>query len=154
VRPTFDFDRQASAWLADGPTELADRVLDAALREVHLTKQRHRFSMPWRTPLMSSSMRAAAAIGIVTIVGLGLVAFNSGTPGVGSGTPSPTASPTAVPSDSPSPAATVAPSPTQPPVSFTSPLYGYTVSWPSGGGWNVTPATVPWPEQTSLTDGY
>ncbi|MEA2673857.1 MAG: hypothetical protein QOI92_1049 [Chloroflexota bacterium] len=27
-----DFDRHASAWLADGPTELSDRVLDAALR--------------------------------------------------------------------------------------------------------------------------
>jgi hypothetical protein len=56
--------------------------------------------------------------------------------------------------DSPSPAPTVAPSPTQPPVSFTSPLYGYTVSWPAGDGWNVTPATVPWPQGSDPKADY
>ena len=30
LRPTSDFDRLASAWLTEGPEELADRVLDAA----------------------------------------------------------------------------------------------------------------------------
>jgi hypothetical protein len=41
-----------------------------------------------------------------------------------------------------------APSASQPPVSFTSPLYHYTVSRP--GDWVVTPATVPWPAATTL----
>jgi hypothetical protein len=47
-----NFDRIAEAWLAEGPSELADRVLDAALDEVHLTSQRRRMAVPWRTPQM------------------------------------------------------------------------------------------------------
>ena len=65
-----DFDRRAAAWLADGPTELNDRVLDAALREVHLTRQRRRWSAPWRTEPMSRAFRAVAmAAATVVVVG-------------------------------------------------------------------------------------
>ena len=35
-----DFDRIAQSWLQDGPTELPDRSLQAALDEVHVTSQR------------------------------------------------------------------------------------------------------------------
>jgi hypothetical protein len=35
-----DLDRIVGAWLTEGPAELADRVLDAALDEIHLTHQR------------------------------------------------------------------------------------------------------------------
>jgi hypothetical protein len=40
------------------------------------------------------------------------------------------------------------PSASQPPVSFTSPLYHYTVSRP--GDWEVKPATAPWPAAATL----
>ena len=31
-----DFDRIAAAWLADGPEELSDRVLDSVADQIHL----------------------------------------------------------------------------------------------------------------------
>lgn len=93
-----DFDRIAAAWVAEGPAELADRVLDAALDEVHLTHQRHRLSVPWRTPTLTTPQRLAAAIAIVAIVGAtGLNLFRGGDVGgsMPASTPSPTPSPSA-----------------------------------------------------------
>jgi hypothetical protein len=96
-----DFERISRAWMADGPTELADRVLEAALDEVHLTNQRRRTTVPWRTPTLSTPQRLAAAIAIVAIVGIaGLNLFRGSD--VGAPTPSPTMSPTTSPTTSPS----------------------------------------------------
>jgi hypothetical protein len=89
------FDRRAAAWLADGPTELNDRVLDAALREVHLTAQRRRWSAPWRTSLMPLRLGATALA--ATLLLAALIGFNL----VGSG-----GSPTG-PTTAPTPAGTV-----------------------------------------------
>ena len=92
-----DFDRLTSSWLAAGPTELNDRVLEAALDEVHLTNQRRRTTVPWRIPTLSTPQRIAAAIAIVAIVGVaGLNLFR------GSDVAAPTPSPTTSPSTSPS----------------------------------------------------
>ena len=102
-----DFDRRAAAWLADGPTELNDRVLDAALREVHLTHQRRRWAAPRRIALMSLPLRAAAAIAALAVAGIvGLSVL--GRPGIGTGSPAPStsASVTSGPTLSPAPAAT------------------------------------------------
>ena len=66
-----DFERIAAAWVAEGPAELADRVLDAALDEVHLTHQRHRLSVPWRTSAMSMPIRLAAGIAVLLSVTIG-----------------------------------------------------------------------------------
>jgi hypothetical protein len=93
-----NFDRIAEAWLADGPTELADRVLDAALREVHRTHQRRWLPAPWRTPSMSLPIRAAAAVAIVLVVGF--AAFQALAPGSGPGA-GPTATPSPTPSSTP-----------------------------------------------------
>jgi len=93
-RPT-DYDRLASAWLADGPTELVDRVLDAALREVHSTHQRRALRVPWRFPYMPAVTRATgiAAVALVAAVGAGgLLYLNSSGPG-GPASPPPTAAP-------------------------------------------------------------
>jgi hypothetical protein len=95
-----DFDRIAGAWLAEGPTELTDRVLDAALDEVHLTHQRRRRAVPWRTPILNTPIRLAAAIAIVVVAGMvGLNLYRAG--GVGGPTPSPFASPSVLPSSAP-----------------------------------------------------
>ena len=99
-----DFDRIAGAWLADGPTELADRVLDAALDEVHLTHQRRALRVPWRTITMSNPFRLAAAV--IAVVAVGLVALNlPRVSSIGSPTaaPTPTATPTAVSTPTPAP---------------------------------------------------
>jgi hypothetical protein len=130
MNTTRDFDRRAAAWLADGPSELNDRVLDAALREVHLTHQRRRWSAPWRTTLMSLRLGLAAAVALV-VIGLGGALY------IGGGGPAPTtaSTPTAVP--------TAGPTPSRAPGPFTSPLYGYTVDVPAG--WTITPTVVAWP---------
>src|SRR3954471_17875846 len=72
-----DFDRLASAWLEDGPAELQDRVLDAALREVHQTHQR-RHVAPRRFPQMSlfSTGLAGRAIGVAAAVAVALGALS------------------------------------------------------------------------------
>lgn len=126
-----DFDRHASDWLADGPTELADRVLDAALREVHLTRQRRRWSAPWRASLMSLRLSAAALIAIIAVAGV--VAFNMlGNGGVET---RPTPLPTTLPSATSAPAAV--PSPTRGPldtstwVPYTSTRYGISIDHPA-----------------------
>lgn len=97
MNTTTGLDQHAAAWLAEGPTELSDRVLDAALREVHVTKQRRAPRVPWRFPLMPSSLRAAVAVAlVVTVGGGGLIYLNSigreaaGSPDV-SAAPTPTA---------------------------------------------------------------
>ncbi|MET1232903.1 MAG: hypothetical protein ABWY52_08660, partial [Candidatus Limnocylindrales bacterium] len=100
-----DFDRIAQSWLQDGPTEMPDRSLQAALDEVHVTTQR-RFGAARRTFPMSSNIwrvAAAAVIGILVIVG-GL-AFLSGRQGGVGGAPATTAPATASPTVQPSAAA-------------------------------------------------
>jgi hypothetical protein len=124
-----DFDRTASAWLADGPTELADRVLDAALREVHLTKQRRRWSAPWRTPLMSLRLSAA----LLAIVAIGsVIAMNLLGPSFGAPTPSATVQPS--PTSTPNPLLDTAAWST-----YVSKRYGYSIRHPAD--WSESPGT-------------
>ncbi len=70
-----DFDRIAKAWLADGPAELPERVLDAVVDEIHLTRQRRAVRAPWRFPVMTTPSRvgAAAVVGILAVGGLLLI---------------------------------------------------------------------------------
>ena len=79
-----DFDRIAMAWLADGPEELSDRVLDAVVDEIHVTRQRHGLRLPWRFSTMTTPARVAAAAVIgVLAVGGAFFAFNRSPPAVG-----------------------------------------------------------------------
>jgi hypothetical protein len=131
-----DFDRNAAAWLADGPTELADRVLDAALHEVHSTPQRRRWSAPWRASLMSLRFSAAAVIALIAVAGI--VAFNS-LGGVGT---SPTAAPS--PTASPAPTAAVVAASLDPTgwPTYTSARYAFTIGHPAD--WTELPSTRAW----------
>jgi len=89
-----DFDRVARAWLAEGPTELSERVLRAALDEAHLTRRPLVQRAPWRSfmPLPGR----AAAIGLVAVALLiaGLLLAGGG----GRPVPSPASSATTAPS--------------------------------------------------------
>lgn len=71
-----DFDRIAAAWLAEGPSELADRVLEDALAEVHLTHQRHGLILS-PTFLRRLPVRLAAAAALVVLVGGALSVLRS-----------------------------------------------------------------------------
>jgi hypothetical protein len=147
------FDRIADAFMAEGPTVLPDRVLDAAFEEVHRTRQRR---VLWRAlrrlPTMNTYARfAVAAVAVIALGLLGLNYLGSDRGGVGgsptaSPSPSLTTAPSAAPSPVPSaaPSATSAAAPTAPPLTgrFTSPSHGYSIAVPEG--WTTRPATKPW----------
>ena len=124
-----DFDRIASGWLAEGPTELNDRVLDAALDEVHLTHQRRRPAVPWRTPYMSTPMRLAAAIAIVAIVGFAGLTLLGGGSNIGG--------PAATPTCTSAPAPSVVPPPGSTPfdratwTTYVSRQFGFSICYPA-----------------------
>lgn len=133
------FDRIAEAWLAEGPNELADRVLDAALQQVHSTKQRRRLPASRRTLPMNILTRLAASIAMVTIVGLGALMFVA--PGVGPG-----ASP--IPASSPSDGATsstaLGSTDTSDWIVYTSERYGFDIK--RHPTFREDPATKTWDE--------
>jgi hypothetical protein len=127
-----DFNRIAGAWMAEGPNELADRVLEAALDEVHLTNQRRRLAVPWRTPPMSMPLRLAASVAIIAVLGVGAIRLFGPAPNVGAA-PSPT--PTAAPTPSTAP-----PSPTASPTAASARMevQGDAASWTAAlpPGWS------------------
>jgi hypothetical protein len=124
---TNNFDRIARAWLADGPTELNDRVLDAALDEVHLTHQRRRLPVPWRFTLMPLSVRLVGAA-LIGVVALGAIYLNlpSGDE-VGMPSSTPQLSPTTVPV---TPQPTLDLSDTAAWTIYESSQYGYQIAYP------------------------
>jgi hypothetical protein len=131
-----DFDRIAAAWLAEGPNELADRVLDDTLAEVHLTNQRRGLFAPWRYTPMNAYSRVAAAV-LVAALALGGAVYLIGrsTQSIGG----PTALPTLSPTPPPAPPTEL---PTSALVPFTSAQYGYSISIPKGWGVQVATRTL------------
>jgi hypothetical protein len=102
-----DIERLLDRWLADGPEEVADRVLDRALDIVRQTSQRRVPGAPWRYVPVSLVPRLAAAAAVVILAGAGLilaVGLRGASSTVG-GPPAPTALPTPAASASPTPAA-------------------------------------------------
>jgi len=96
-----EFDRTARAWLEEGPVQLSDRVLQAALDEIHVTRQRRAWWPARRLSPMNTAMKvaiAAAAVVVLAIAGFNLL------PGGGPGGTVPTPSPTLTSTPSPSPA--------------------------------------------------
>ena len=74
-----DFDRIAQSWLQDGPTEMPDRSIQAALDEVHVTSQQ-RFGAARRTFNMNGNafrLAAAAAVALFIIVAGGIYLGNN-----------------------------------------------------------------------------
>jgi hypothetical protein len=122
----IDAERVLDAFLAPESDRLPDRVIDAALADIARTPQRRALRVPWRFPLMTNTMRAAAGIAIVAIVGVGVLALNLRPAGNGA-------------SDRPAPTATPAPAPTTPGITgwtaFTSEMYGISFQYPDD--WTV-----------------
>ncbi len=78
-----DFDRAARLWLEDGPNQLSDRVLQAALDEIHVTRQRRAVWPAWRFPSMSNTIRLAAAVAVLVVAVVGIRYFSPGDGGLG-----------------------------------------------------------------------
>jgi hypothetical protein len=103
---TNDFDRTARLWLEDGPTELSDRALQAALDEIHVSTQRRPWWPARRLSSMSNVVRlvaGVAAVVVVVLVGINLIAPSNGGIGGPAPSPTPTATPAPTPTLSPSP---------------------------------------------------
>jgi hypothetical protein len=109
TRPS-DFESIVQDWLEIGPTELSDRIIEAAQARIRTTQQAGRSRLPWRFPMSQSSrifaISVAALLVVVTAgVSLRYLSANNGaapTPapsGLGS-SPSPSARvfPTVIPS--------------------------------------------------------
>ena len=98
-----DPDRLIGAFLAEGMTELPDRVYDVVRSDIDRTRQRVVIG-PWRTPDMNTLAKfaiAAAAVVVIAIVGISLVPRPGGNVGVSQPTPSPSPATTATPSPTP-----------------------------------------------------
>ncbi len=102
-----DIERLLDRWLADGPDEVADRVLDRALEIVERSDQRRAVRTPWRYITMAKPARLAiAAAAVIVILGAGVlvVASRNNAPVTGAPPPTPTPSRTAPTTPSASPA--------------------------------------------------
>ena len=130
-RQTPEFDQRIADWLELDPRLAPPSVLSTVVAALPSIPQARRGLLaPWRLTEMTNSMRAAAAIAIVAIVGVGVLAFNALTTDIGRPTEAPSASASGTPS-----------------FTFTSSRYGYTVDVPAE--WAVNPATVPWRDGTT-----
>jgi hypothetical protein len=95
-----DFARTARLWLEDGPTVLSDRALQAALDEIHVTRQRRAW-WPARWVFdMNITIRfaiGAAAVVVVAVIGFNFLPSRSGVGGGPAATPTPAPTPTPTP---------------------------------------------------------
>lgn len=94
-----DFDRAVAQWLDDGSDATPPEVINAVLLAARSTPQERTIRLPWRTSPVTLYVRIAAAIAIVSVVGLAaFYALGSG-PNLGTDpTPSPTVLTTPPPS--------------------------------------------------------
>jgi hypothetical protein len=142
----FDVDRALEDWLAEGPSQLPDRAIEAIVRQLDQTQQRKHWWLPGREPMnrMILTIGGVAAAIALTLVAFGMYfGLNTGAPGVG-GAPSPT--PTVQPTVAPTPV------PTEPDgVLYTSERHGYSLLLPDDS-WKVVEKFGTWPLGTTFNE--
>ena len=141
----IDAERILAAYLAPEADQLPDRVIDAALADIARTPQRRALRVPWRFPIMPALTRATgiAAVALVAVVGAGgLIYLNARAPsdqGANTTPPTATEAATLTPTAAPTPEPTAEPSFVAPGITgwktYTSTVYGYTISYPDD--WSV-----------------
>ena len=120
-----DIEQLLDLWLAEGPTEVPDRVFDAAVAQIERQRQRRAWRLQGRTTVTQLKLAAGlAAVVVIAVVGYNLLPTQVSTGGP-SVTPSPTLAPTA----------TVVPS--KGPASFTSTTFAIGLSMTLEDGWSV-----------------
>jgi hypothetical protein len=93
-------ERAARSFIEAGPTEVPDRVVEAALLTIQSTPQERDWHVPWRTRPMTQTLRfLAGAVAIALVVGGGVLLLRPGSGSDVGGRPSPT--PSATPSRPP-----------------------------------------------------
>jgi hypothetical protein len=129
-----DVDRTLESWLAEGPSQLPNHVIDGIVRQLEETHQRKHWWLPGRQQMnrMILAIGGVAAVAVLALVALGL---NFNQPGLG-GVPIPAAAPTP----------TVVPTavPTEPEgVLYTSERHGYSLLLPDES-WTVAEMPGTW----------
>ncbi len=82
------------SWLEEGVNVLPDRVVDDVLAQLPVTSQRRPWWRAWRTRLMNSTMKfAAAALTVLVVAGVGLAVYFSRPASVPGTSPTPGQSP-------------------------------------------------------------
>lgn len=105
-----DIDRVLEVWLGDGPSRMPDRVVDIVAARISHQPQRPSWrGLTWRANHMNGSLRIAAVLAAVLVIGL--VGFGLFGPRGSESVGAPGGSPTTAPSASPAPSS-AAPSPT------------------------------------------
>ena len=131
-----DPDAKIAAFFEARQPDLPDRAFDAVRRDIHRTRQLVVVGRLREPDHLLGGRLVAAAI-VLFAIG---IAFLELRPAFGPvGAPSPSPSPTAIPSPTISPSPVASPSG---PIVFTSSLYGYTITLPTG--WVSAPAIVRW----------
>lgn len=92
--------RIVRSWLAEGVTDVPDRVLDSVMAELPATPQRRRWLPAWRDLSMNTYLRFAAALAVISILVVGGISVLRPTliGGAAPPTPTPATSPTSSPS--------------------------------------------------------
>lgn len=142
IRSTPEFDQRIADWLEADPIAAPPDVLTTVVAAIPSIPQARRGLLaPWRFTRMTNLARPAAGVAIFAIVGVGILAFNSRSPGAGTtDTPAPTltAAPTAVPT------ATPALSPVARGIAgwttYTSEVHGFTLGYPED--WHLSSAAT------------
>jgi hypothetical protein len=146
------FQRATREWLEEGSDRTPPAAVDAVLLAVRTTSQERDLRVPWRTPFMSTPLRAAAGIAIVAVLGIAIISFVGRGSNVGGG---PTPGPTASATPSPAPVGTVAPTVLGPLdtaawTTYTSTRYGFTIGHPAG--WSTVASNHAWAFPADATD--
>ena len=97
MRPDRDIDVLLDAWLAEGPLEAPDRILDVVADRVHRRHPEPAWRLAWRDSRMNTAIKpilAAAAVLVLSLAGVAVI-MNQPSPDIGGpeATPSPIASP-------------------------------------------------------------
>jgi hypothetical protein len=143
MTPSTNLERRLTEYYAtEPPLRAPDRVLLSTLVTIDTTPQRRGLLAPWRNPELSSYTKlAGAAAVLIAVFGVALWQLAPPSPG-GQPTPHPSATPVTTFSPSPTrpgPTAYVMPALTG---TFTSDLYGLSVSYPQG--WETHAAKETW----------
>ena len=97
-----DIQQVLDLWLTEGPNQVPDRVFDAAVDRIERQRQRPAWRIDWRNVLVNRTLRLAASVAAVLVIGIvGLSLLGRG-PSIGGGPlPSPSPSPSPVALSSP-----------------------------------------------------
>lgn len=98
-----DFERLLDHWLAEGPAEVNDRVIESVADRIGRQPQRPAWRVSWEEMHMNTYLKpalAAAAVVIVAVAGIAYVGRPAAGPG-GVATPSPSVSPSISPEPTP-----------------------------------------------------